>query len=199
MYYTKIVYQLAILLLLVSCSNTDLNTKQDPKADGATDSYFKQEISIYKNAILALNNNELGKAEKLFTKMSELQPDIAGSWANLALISIKNGQLEKAQAFIKIARQKNPKMPQALNLSGYLAQKQGKIKQAEALYQQALAINPNYALAHYNLALLYDIYLQDIPNAINHYQQYLSHTASEDKDTANWLRGLEATIAAHNS
>ncbi|MFT6909758.1 MAG: tetratricopeptide (TPR) repeat protein [Oleiphilaceae bacterium] len=198
MYYTKIVSKIVLLLLLVSCSNTALNTQSESKV-GAAASSFEEEITIYKNAILALNNDELDKAEKLFTKMSVLQPDIAGSWANLALIKIKNGQLEKAETFIEIALQKNPKMPQALNLSGYLAQKQGKIKQAEALYQQAVTIKPDYALAHYNLALIYDIYLQDILKAIDHYQLYLINIKGKDEKTSNWLEGLKTTVAVHNS
>lgn len=158
-----------------------------------------EELMIYKDAIIALNNNELDKAEELFTTMSERQPNIAGPWANLALIEIKRENLAQAELYVKTALDNNADMPQALNLSGYLAQKQGKINVAKNYYLQAINNKPDYALAHYNVALLYDVYLQDIEQAIKHYQLYLTHIEQKDEATENWLEGLKSTMAAANS
>jgi len=106
--------------------------------------------------------------------MSELQPNIAGSWANLALIKIKQGELKQASAFANTALTKNPNMPQALNLSGYLAQQRGEINQAKSYYLQAIT------------------YKED-------YQWYLAYSEQKDEATENWLEGLKATMAASNS
>jgi len=196
MYYIKLSLTLIMFLTLGACSNQPANTTANNTLKAQSSA---QELVLYKEAIVALNNNDLVKAETLFTQMSTLQPNIAGPWANLALINIKNNNLVKAEQQVKVALKKNPKMAQALNLSGHIAAKKGQINLAKSYYQQALINKPDYALAHYNLALLYDIYLQNIPKAIDHYQQYLSHNLKTDKVTESWLKGLKATVAANQS
>lgn len=186
-----------LLVTMTACSNQAVKPKT--ASTKHTSDSTVEELTIYKAAIIALNNDELDKAQSLFLQMSERQPDIAGTWANLALISVKKGELEQATAFVETALEKNPNMPQALNLSGYLAQNRGEINQAESYYLQALTHKDDYALAHYNLALLYDVYFQDIANAIEHYQFYLVHSEQADEATQNWLEGLKATMAASNS
>jgi tetratricopeptide (TPR) repeat protein len=206
MYYTKIFLQalrpttIALLLTLVisACSSPNkANNQNNSKSPWSQSS--EQELALYQKAVIALNTHDLATAEALFSQMSQLQPNMAGAWANLALISIKNNKNLQAESYIKTALEKNPNMPQALNLSGYLSAKKGDISLAKHLYLQALNYKPDYALAHYNLALLFDIYLQDIPQAIKHYQQYLLYTDQEDKNTENWLEGLKTTMAANNA
>ncbi len=184
-------------MAVTACSNQTSTTKAVDNKQTAESSV--QELQLYKSAIIALNNNELDKAEQLFITMSERQPNIAGSWANLALISIKKADLAQAEVYTKTALTKNPNMPQALNLSGYLAQQKGEINKAKSYYLQAISHKSDYALAHYNVALLFDIYLQDIAKAIEHYQFYLAYSEQKDENTENWLEGLKATMAANNS
>ena len=184
------------IITISACSNQV--TSNQPVVTKQTAESSIEELQLYKNAIVALNNNELAKAKKLFTTMSERQPNIAGSWANLALISIKEDNLAQAEVYAKTALVKNPNMPQALNLSGYLAQKKGAINIAKSYYLQAISHKSDYALAHYNLALVYDVYLQDIAKAIEHYQYYLAYNKQQDENTENWLEGLQATMAANN-
>lgn len=189
---------LVIILLMTISACSNQVTSNQPAVTKQTAESSIEELQIYKNAIVALNNNELAKAEKLFISMSERQPNIAGSWANLALISIKQDNLAQAEVYAKTALEKNPNMPQALNLSGYLAQKKGAINIAKSYYLQAISHKSDYALAHYNLALVYDVYLQDIAKAIEHYQFYLAYNKQQDENTENWLEGLQATMAANN-
>ena len=189
---------LVIILLMTISACSNQVTSNQPAVTKQTAESSIEELQIYKNAIVALNNNELAKAEKLFISMSERQPNIAGSWANLALISIKQDNLAQAEIYAKTALEKNPNMPQALNLSGYLAQKKGAINIAKSYYLQAISHKSDYALAHYNLALVYDVYLQDIAKAIEHYQFYLAYNEQQDENTENWLEGLQATMAANN-
>jgi|TARA_B100000809_G_C15110558_1_gene520448 tetratricopeptide (TPR) repeat protein len=89
-------------------------------------------------------------------------------------------------------------MPQALNLSGYLAQKKGEMNKVKSYYLKAISHQSDYVLAHYNVALLFDIYLQDIAKAIEHYQFYLAYSEQKDENTKNWLEALQVAMAANN-
>lgn len=183
-------------MTISACSNQVTSNK--PVTNNKTTESSIEELQLYKNAIVALNNNDLDQAKALFISMSERQPNIAGSWANLALISIKQKDLAQAEDYAKTALEKNPNMAQAWNLSGYLAQKKGEIHNAKNYYLKAISNKSDYALAHYNLALLFDIYLQDITKAIEHYQFYLAYNGEKDENTENWLESLQATMAANN-
>lgn len=192
------------LFLLASCSSgrkQESPTSNIPQNNQtpASQETLNNELGLYRQAITELNNNELDKAEQSFTKMTELHPDLAGPWANLALVYLKQEHMEKAEENIQIALQKNPDMPQALNLAGYIENQKGEINQAKSFYEKAIKNKPDYALAHYNLALLYDIYLQDIPKAVQHYEQYLSLIKVEDSKTKSWVEELRLNMKSDNT
>ena len=194
------ILMLILAATIMSCSSSQTTGSKpvvEPK-DQITPSNesIKTELALYQKAVLTINDKKLDEAEKLFMEMSELQPDMAGSWANLAIIKMKQGDLKASQAMVDMALDKNPSMPQALNLAGDLALKAGKLSDAKNYFVQALQQKPDYAIAHYNLALLYDIYFQDLPQAITHYQLYLDYLGEEDKDTSRWLKGLKSTVGA---
>lgn len=209
MFYTKFIPALALLILVSACTSnnsgpTDTKTASATPAPAPEKQTHMQasteaELAIYQQAVIALSKNQLDEAEKLFTEMSKLQPDFAGSWANLALIDIKKEQYQAAQNHIDTALAKNPNMPQALNIAGKLALRDGQLEQAKGYYQAAIQAKQDYALAHYNLALLYDVYYQDINNAVPHYELYLQYSEQEDEATARWLKGLKSTIKASQS
>ena len=94
---------------------------------------------------------------------------------------------------MNIALTRNPNFAQALNLLAYLEQVSGEIRSAEKHYKEAIKNKDDYAIAHYNIALLYDVYLQDIESAIPHYERYLKLTNNKDKSTADWLEQLKRT------
>ena len=144
-----------------------------------------------KEALTLLNNNKLDAAKDIFQQFKENRPELAGPYANLAIIALKNNKPEKALELVKIALSKNPDLAQALNLLAYLEQVSGEIKEAEKHYKEAIRNKNDYAIAHYNIALLYDVYLQDIESAIPHYEKYLKLINNEDKNTADWLEQIK--------
>lgn len=197
MYYTRL--WILLSLFIVGCSSTPTPTKTTLKElqnsrTNALNNDLTAELAIYQQAITELNNNNLIAAEKSFQKMTNMQPDLAGPWANLALLYLKQDLTEKAEQNIKTALSKNPNMPQALNLAGYIQNQKGKIIEAKVFYEKAIKNKPDYALAHFNLALLYDVYLQNISMAIQHYQLYLSLIDNKDQNTKDWVEELKLNI-----
>lgn len=193
--FIKILF-LSSVLLLSACATQ--GSKPDKLSQQEIDKTLKEtsesDIEEYRNAIALIRNGELDKAESALLKFTEDRPALAGPWANLALISIKRNNLDKAEEILQIALQRNPAMPQAFNLLGYIEKKRGHIIKARNHYSRAIEIKSNYAIAHYNLALIYDIYIQDIQKAVTHYQQYMALTKYKDKRTADWLDQLKATL-----
>ena len=110
------------------------------------------------------------------------------------MVYIRKNDLESAIQSLNKALQLNPNQPQALNLLGSIEYNKGNLKTAIDLYLSAIKNKPDYANAHYNLALIYDIYFQDIPKAIEHYKKYLELTDYQDKQTEVWLEQLVSTL-----
>jgi tetratricopeptide (TPR) repeat protein len=159
-----------------------------------TQNLAADEIQRYREAITYLNENRLDRAEELLADIISQRPELAGPRVNLALAQIKSNQLDKAEKTLRLALEHNPNMPQAYNLLGYIEKQRGNILKAKEDFQRAIEGKPDYAIAHYNVALLDDIYLQNIPGAIRHYKRYLELTGNEDKDTINWVGELERSL-----
>ena len=195
MYYTK---SLPLLFLILSGCTTVISHEPAPGGPVGADALgasVDKEISLYRQAISALNNSELEKAESDLKMITKDRPEFAGPWINLALIDIKRNNLEGAEKYLAKALERNPKMPQVYNVRGFIETKKGNIAKAADHYRQAIALKEDYAMAHYNLALLHDIYLQDPKVAVQHYKRYLELINNEDKKTAEWVLELERTLA----
>ena len=194
MSFIKIV--LLATILLSGCATQESKPKNlsQEDIDKALKETSKSDIKTYHNAITLLANGKLDKAEAILTEFSAERPELAGPWANLALISIKRSNLIKAETLLQKALQRNPKLAQAFNLMGYIEKNRGNILKARDFYAKAIELNGNYAIAHYNLALLYDIYIQDVYKAVTHYQKYMALTKYKDKRTADWLDQLKASL-----
>ena len=189
MHYIKL---LLISVLLTSCSTT--NKTSTVTSSGLSPlEQSKSELSRYKIAITLLNNNKLDEAKEIFVEFKSERPELAGPYANLAVIAFKRNNPDEAIKLVKIAVEKNPNSPQALNLLAYLEQMNGEITSALNHYKQAIKNKNDYALAHYNIALLYDVYLQDVESAIPHYERYMKLTNNKDKKTADWLEQIKRT------
>jgi tetratricopeptide (TPR) repeat protein len=199
MYSIKYFALLIFLSLLTACTGGTRPTTEEAPADAQipiTDalSVSPEQKHLYREAITALNANQLDTAENLLKQFNRQKTDFAGPLANLGLIYFKQNKLEQAQEMLKQALEKNPQQPQALNLMGQIAYENGQAKEAEQWYLKAIASKEDYANAHYNLALLYDIFFQDIARAVEHYRRYQELTQFSDKDTANWLEQLENSL-----
>ena len=183
-------------LILSGCATQE--TQPDNLSPQDIDKALKQtsesDISKYKETLALISSGDLDKAESSLKDFADDQPALAGPWANLALISIKRNKLDEAEKRLQLALARNPEMPQALNLMGYIEKQRGNIIKARDYYIKAIELKDNYALAHYNLALIYDIYIQDVPKAVAHYQKYLALTRYQDKKTAEWLDQLKASL-----
>ncbi|MEM7083311.1 MAG: tetratricopeptide repeat protein [Pseudomonadota bacterium] len=79
----------------------------------------------------------------------------------------------------------------ARNELGILHRVKGEFKEAEAVYQRILADAPDFHDAHFNLGILYDLYLRQPRAAQKHYQAYIQAAPEADERVEKWLVDLE--------
>jgi tetratricopeptide (TPR) repeat protein len=93
------------------------------------------------------------------------------------------------------ALQIDPNYAAALNQLGMLLRRNGNFLEAEAAYMKAVTVSPDYALAHYNLGVLNELYLQRLETALQHFETYQS-LVGEDKQVEKWISDLRRRVAA---
>jgi len=199
MHISTLFIKLAVIsvVLLSACATQENKPEQQQtqaEADKALSKTSESDIQQYRQAISLISTGKLDEAESELMDFSADHPGLAGPLANLGLISMKRNKYDKAEEFLQKALSKNPNLPHAYNLLGCIEKSRGNIIKARDNFTRAVELKENYALAHYNLALLYDIYIQDISSAVAHYQKYLALIKSTDKKTADWLNELKASL-----
>ena len=186
----------ALSTLLAACTPAIQSDRAAKTESMQTDtaSITESERNDYRNAITALNSNNLDLAENILKEILHARQDLAGPWANLGLVYLKKNNIPEASKALQHALQLNPKQAYALNLMGLIEYNQGNVKKAIEYYEAAILNKQDYANAHYNLALVYDIFYQDIPKAVEHYQRYTELTNHQDKETEVWLQQLSSSL-----
>jgi len=150
-------------------------------------------------AIAALNDKQEQQAEVLFKKLADDHPQLASPRTNLGILYFRRGQLAEAEQFFKQAVEINGNDYAGHNYLGIIYRQQGKFKEARAAYEHALTAKPDYAYAHLNLAMLYDLYLGELTKAQEHYQRYQQLHGGDDQQVTTWLADLQQRIDAHRT
>jgi tetratricopeptide (TPR) repeat protein len=76
-----------------------------------------------------------------------------------------------------------------------LLRRNGKFIEAEAAYLKAVTASPDYALAHYNLGVLNELYLQRLDVALQHFEIY-QELVGADKQVEKWIADLKRRVTA---
>jgi predicted CXXCH cytochrome family protein len=95
------------------------------------------------------------KAIQAFQRAVKLAPDDALLWQELGQVYMKQGQTPEAVAALKKSLELNGEVPQTHQLLGTLwTQRSEDVAQAEGAYREAIRLQPDYAQARTNLAIL---------------------------------------------
>jgi Flp pilus assembly protein TadD len=113
----------------------------------------------------------------------------------LGLLYLRDSRLPEAEAAFKTALDHSPTNVVAGNELGIVERRLGKFTEAEAAYQRTIAADPNYAPAHLNLGMLYDLYLAQPQKALDEFERYVA-IAGENKQVTGWLAELRKRTGA---
>jgi tetratricopeptide (TPR) repeat protein len=147
----------------------------------------------YRQALDLIRSGRDADAELELKQLSVAYPQFAGPPLNLGLLYVKDSKLSEAESALKAAVQINPASLQAGNELGIVERRLGKFADAEAAYQHTLAADPNYAPAHLNLGVLYDLYLAEPQKALDEFERYLE-LVGQNKQVAGWVVELRKRV-----
>lgn len=153
----------------------------------------------YTRAISLMTADQNDEALTLLQKISAKEPSFAGPVVNQGVILLKQKKFADAEKVLRQALVVNARNPYAHNLLGIALREQGKFSDARAAYETALGIDPNYAKAHFNFGVLADLYLQDLPLALTHYERYQALQSKPDPAVANWIVDLQKRTGVYKA
>jgi tetratricopeptide (TPR) repeat protein len=151
--------------------------------------------TLYEQAVASMTAGDYVDAELRFKEFLLQYPDYPGAYVNLAIIHANNDNNDAARSVLDAALALNPNHPAALNQLGMLLRRNGKFLEAEAAYLKAVTVSPDYALAHYNLGVLNELYLQRLDAALQNFEAYQA-LVGEDEQVAKWIADLRRRVAA---
>ena len=185
------------LSLLNGCGSTPSGTSNLASEQESAEARVipPQVQTLYEQAVASMAAGDDMDASLRFQEFLLQYPDYSGAHINLAIIHARNGDDVAAEASITDALILDPLQPQALNQLGMLLRRQGNFEAAENAYLKAVTADPDYALAHYNLGVLNDLYFQRLDAALQHYERY-QEIAGEDKLVMRWIADLKRRVSA---
>ncbi len=149
----------------------------------------------YARALGYMDAGQDAQAAGVFRELAADYPDYAGPLVNLAILESRAGNTEAGINLLANAVVICDQCAPAWNQLGILLRRQGRFDEAESAYLKALTENPDYALAHYNLGVLYDLYQQQPATAVQHYERYVALSDSgEEAPVDKWIADLRRRI-----
>lgn len=187
---TKIIMFIITVLLISACNSAPKKSSSLPVE------LPSNSLHNYQRGVQFARSGNDTEAIKEFTLLTQRTPNAAIGYTSLGLLYLKQGDYQSAQDYFFRAIQLDPNDKIAHNHLGISLRNLGKFKDAEESYLSAISIDNDYADAHHNLAVLYDIYLQELPLALKHYKYYQSLNNGNDNMVTKWLVDLERRISS---
>lgn len=182
------------VLLLSAC--TQEAVRDNVKPDKPIVKLDKSDQRTFNKALWNIKEKHYTKANTILDKLIAKYPGAAGPYANKGIIYSKRKKYDKAVKYFLKALENNASLVQARNHLAVVYRVQGKFTQAKEMLEAAIATDPYYANAYYNLGILYELYLQKPEKALENYQLYLDLKKSGDKRVAQWVSLLQRQIKA---
>jgi tetratricopeptide (TPR) repeat protein len=106
-------------------------------------------------AVTQIQSGKLSAAQVALEKAVALKPDDVFASVNLGNVYCRQGRFDDSIAILNRSLQADSQNPVAHNYLAIALGKKGDTAKAEESFRASLAINPNYANAHFNLAVMY--------------------------------------------
>ena len=196
---TRMALLAATATLLVACNSTP--TRKAPArididvvdAVGFTiveDARIGNEVRVdYDRALALLEQGNTAAGIDVLESVIAAAPELSAPRIDIAIAYHRMDDLEAAEEHLLGALKVNPQHPIALNELGIVYRKTARFDASRRSYEAALAVYPGFHYARRNLAVLCDLYLDDLACARDNYEAYLA-TVHSDDEASLWLRNV---------
>ncbi|MBQ0731369.1 MAG: tetratricopeptide repeat protein [Oleispira antarctica] len=164
--------------------------------------YLAQKAQVDKGSVLlfieaksAWRNEDADTAKQKLNVIIKNDAALSGPWMMLGDIALAEKDYPQALKHYQQGLTVNPN-----NINGYTAlasvqRLQGRYDHAQNTLAKALALWPDFPEAHYNLSILFDIYLNQAAKAKQHLDAYILLTGG-DAESLEWLQQLNERASA---
>jgi Flp pilus assembly protein TadD len=140
-------------------------------------------------ALRLLEQGDPARAVERLLEVTESAPQVAAAHIDLGIAYGRLEDWESAEASLRRALEINSRHPVAHNELGMVLRHQGRFEEARASYDAALDLAPGFHFAHRNLGILCDLFLDDVPCALESYERY-SQAVPDDETVVMWAADL---------
>lgn len=164
---------------------------------GAAEDLYQKLVGLKPDSVVALANlgvaqfrqGKLTAAQLALEKAIAVAPDDAFSLTTLGAVMIEQNRVEDAINYLERANGARADDPITLNYLGVASSQLGQFGKAEQSLRRAITVNPQYAEAHFNLAVIYATAKPpSIALAKRHYEKALELGSSPDQRLATMLQ-----------
>jgi Flp pilus assembly protein TadD len=147
-------------------------------------------LADFSRAVQLVKSGKDEEAELEFQQIATLYPTYPGALVNLGILYRKHGDLAKSDQSLHAAVQRDANDVEGWSELGVTLREEGKFHDAADAYNQAISVNPNFAPAYRNLAIVLDLYLGDTAAALTAMEHY-KELAADDKAATGWIADLK--------
>ena len=146
-------------------------------------------VALANLGVAQFRQGKLTAAQLALEKAVKADPNDAFSLTTLGAVMIEQNRIEDAVGYLERANQSTPDDPVTLNYLGVASSQLGQFGKAEQSLRRAITVKPEYAEAHFNLAVIYATAKPpSIALAKRHYEKALELGAGPDKRLASMLQ-----------
>ena len=159
---------------------------------------YQKFVELQPNNVVALANlgvsqfrqGKLTAAQLALEKALAVDPKDAFTLTTLGAVMIEQNRIEDAIGYLERANESQADDAITLNYLGVASSQLGQFGKAEQSLRRAITVNPEYAEAHFNLAVIYATAKPpSIALAKRHYEKALELGSTPDKRLASMLQG----------
>lgn len=147
----------------------------------------KQAVETFIQARRALSDYDLPHAEQLLVALRKEQPQLSGPLVLHGDLEAARGNLPAAVEHYQTAIEITPVNFNAWIRLAKAQRMQGQFERAQNTYAEALRRWPDGAALHWNLGVLYDLYLNMPEQAQAHMEAYQMLSGDNSGEVAAWL------------
>ncbi|HEY3486539.1 MAG TPA: tetratricopeptide repeat protein [Gammaproteobacteria bacterium] len=150
--------------------------------------------SEFKHALELMAEGKYAEALPLLEGIAAKNDQLPGVQVNLAIANMHMGTdkeyYDKAEKALLRAIEIDSREAVTYNQLGLVYRRTGRFEESKKAYRQAISLDSDYSMPHLNMAILCDIYLQDLKCAIDYFEKYKLLVPQQAQQTESWLADL---------